>query len=339
MVLALNPTSSPQPSAPTATSATQQTRSAGQPAHTITFTLVDASPTAIAVGENLQPGKANYFIGNDPSQWRTNIPTYGRVRYKNVYPGIDLVYYGNQRQVEYDFVVAGGADPNQIKFQISGADQLRIDDAGDLVLKVGSGELKFQAPAIYQESNGQRTPISGRYQVDGNEQIVFEVDKHDGSKPLVIDPVLAYSTYLGGRSADDAYAIGLDSIGNLYLAGNTSSPDFPLAVGTVPSSNTNPMYVAKLDVSGSNLLYATYIAGSVADSPHSMNGDCRRYGLHHGYNRVPKFSHRQPLPGKAVRVCRCVHFRAEPGWSDSAILYLPGRLLRPESGRHRARSE
>ncbi len=271
MVLAINPSSSPQPSAPTAARAKQQTRPAAQPAHTITFTLVDASPTAIAVGENVQPGKANYFIGNDPSKWRTNIPTYGRVRYKNVYAGIDLVYYGNQRQVEYDFVVAGGADPGQIKFQISGADQLRIDDAGDLVLKVGSGELKFQAPAIYQESHGQRTAISGRYRVDGNEQIVFEVDKHDGSKPLVIDPVLVYSTYLGGRSSDQVQAIGLDSIGNLYLAGNTNSPDFPLAVGTaVPSTNTNPMFVAKLDVSGSNLLYADYIAGSVADSPQSI---------------------------------------------------------------------
>jgi HYDIN/CFA65/VesB-like, Ig-like domain/Protein of unknown function (DUF1573)/Beta-propeller repeat/Abnormal spindle-like microcephaly-assoc'd, ASPM-SPD-2-Hydin len=278
MVLALAPSSNSQPTTATPTVAAhtaspvsaKQAAPASQKPKTVSFTLVGASSNATPVGENLQPGKANYFIGSDHSKWRTNIPTYARVRYKNVYPGIDLVYYGNQRQVEYDFVVAAGADPSQIKFNVTGADTLAIDESGDLALKVGNGQLKFKAPAIYQETGSQRSAISGSYRVNGNQQVVFDVDKHDSSKPLVIDPVLVYSTYVGGRSDDEVSDMGIDSIGNLYLNGYTTSPDFPLAVDNVPNTNSQPIFVAKLDVSGSTLLYADYIAGSYYDSPHSM---------------------------------------------------------------------
>jgi Beta-propeller repeat len=233
--------------------------------HAVTFTLMNSTPQTTAVGENQQPGKANYFIGSDPSKWQRNVPTYGQVRYKSVYPGIDLVYYGKNRQVEYDFDIAAGADASQIKFQVTGADSMSIDASGNLTLKVGTGQLQFLAPAVYQMVNGQRTPVAGSYQVNGKE-ITFQLASHDSSKPLVIDPVLVYSTYLGGRSDDQAVAVGVDSTGNTYIVGQTQSTDFPLASATnLPSTNSDPIFVSKMDVSGSNLLYADYIAGSAND--------------------------------------------------------------------------
>jgi Abnormal spindle-like microcephaly-assoc'd, ASPM-SPD-2-Hydin/Beta-propeller repeat len=234
--------------------------------HAVTFALMNSTAQTTAVGENQQPGKANYFIGSDPSKWQRNVPTYGQVRYKSVYPGIDLVYYGKNRQVEYDFDVAAGADASQIKFQVTGADSMSIDASGNLTLKVGTAELQFLAPAVYQVVNGQRSPVAGSYQVNDKE-ITFQLASHDSSKPLVIDPVLVYSSYLGGRANDQAVAVGVDSTGNTYIVGQTQSTDFPLASTTnVPSTNRDPIFVAKLDVSGSNLLYADYIAGSANDN-------------------------------------------------------------------------
>lgn len=289
MVLALKPTSSTPPASTTASTATGSTASnssnaavatTGQSStasksattkHVVQFTLLNAAANPVAVGENPQPGQANYFVGNKRSKWHTGIPMYGQVRYQNVYPGIDLVYYGNHRQVEYDFDLAVGADPSQIKFQVTGADSLSISDSGDLVMTVGTGQLEFKAPAIYQEVNGKKTQVAGQYQVNGNE-IDFAVADHDSSKPLVIDPVLVYSTYLGGRGNDYGIAIGVDSTGNAYITGNTSSPDFPLSSsGTVTNStNSDPLFVAKLDVSGATILYADYIEGSSEEDPQAL---------------------------------------------------------------------
>lgn len=277
MVLGLKASSVTTPAASAVTpSAKTISASSAKPAaattnRSVSFNLVNAAEQPTAVGEKQQPGIANYFIGKDETKWVTHVPTYGQVRYKSVYPGIDLVYYGHDRQVEYDFVVAPKADASQIKFQVTGADQLSIADSGDLVLKVGTGQLEFQAPAIYQEVNGQRTPVAGQYRVQGN-QIVFDVASHDTSKALVIDPVLSYSTYLGGRAQDNATAVGVDSAGNAYILGNTSSPDFPLSggFGTANGGNSDPMFVASFDVSGANLLYADYISGSSSDDPAAM---------------------------------------------------------------------
>jgi hypothetical protein len=226
------------------------------------FKLVGAKSNPEVVGENPQPTKANYFIGNDPKKWRTNVATYGQVRYKNVYPGIDLVYYGNHRQVEYDFDVAPGADASQIQFDIKGADKLSVDGKGDLVLKKGTGELHFQAPIVYQESKGQRAKVAGSYSVSGSSRVGFSVAAHDSAKALVIDPVLVYSTFLGGRSEEQAYGIAIDSIGNAFVTGITTSPDFPLAtLGDLTATQTR-VFLAKLDVSGTTLLWADYISGT-----------------------------------------------------------------------------
>ena len=232
---------------------------------TLQFHLLGANQNPKVVGEDLQPGRVNYFLGRDSSQWRTNLPTYGKIRYKSVYPGIDLLYYGNHQQLEYDFAVAPGADPRQIQFEIKGASETALDDEGNLVVSTNGAKLHFQTPVIYQESNGRRLPVNGGYTMKDASHIGFQVANFDASKPLVIDPVLVYSTYLGGSGSDQPTGIAVDNSGNVYIAGYTDSIDFPLAaLGSLPSA-TDHIFVAKLDSTGSNRIYADYIGGNSDD--------------------------------------------------------------------------
>ncbi len=232
---------------------------------TLQFHLVGANANPVVVGEDLQPGRVNYFFGKDRTKWHTNVPTYGKVRYKNVYPGIDLIYYGNHQQLEYDFAVAPGADPQQIQFEIKGAKQTAVDQQGNLVLGTQASNLHFQSPVVYQESNGQRVAIAGGYAMKDASHIGFQLAGYNSSKPLVIDPVLVYSSYVGGSGDDEASGIAVDSTGSVYIAGYTDSANFPLAaLGSLPA-NTYHAFVAKMDPSGSNLVYADYIGGSSDD--------------------------------------------------------------------------
>jgi hypothetical protein len=170
----------------------------------IRLNLVGANPNPAVAGENLQPGKVNHFIGKDPKKWQTNVPTYQQVRYTGVYPGIDLVYYGNQARVEHDFIVAPGADPRQIQMEIQGADRLSLAANGDLVLHKGSDEVRLQAPILYQPFHGMQFPVTGQYKVQNSTHVSFTVGQYDKTMPLVIDPVLVYSTFLGGVADDEA---------------------------------------------------------------------------------------------------------------------------------------
>ena len=232
---------------------------------TLQFKLLGAAQNPAVIGENLQPGRVNYFIGRDPSKWHANVPTYASVRYKNVYPGIDLVYYGNHRQLEYDFAISPGADPGRIQFEITGASQIALDAEGNLVVQTVGGELHFQSPTVYQESRGLRVPISGTYVVNDPTHIAFQVAQYDSSKPLVIDPVLVYSTFLGGSGDNQATGIAVDGTGSVYVSGYTDSTDFPLAtLGSLPAGATH-VFVAKLDSTGSNLVYADYVGGNGQD--------------------------------------------------------------------------
>ena len=237
---------------------------------TLQFRLLGAAQNPAVTGENPLPGRVNYFIGRDPAKWHTNVPTYARVRYQNVYPGIDLVYYGNHRQLEYDFAVAPGADASQIQFEVTGADHIELDAEGNLVLQTGAGELHFQSPVIYQESQGLRVPVAGTYVVNNATHVSFHVSRYDSGKPLVIDPVLVYSTYLGGSGDDQPSGIAVDTAGSVYVAGYTDSTDFPLAVlGTLPAGATH-IFVAKLDPTGSNLVYADYVGGNSQDYGYAL---------------------------------------------------------------------
>lgn len=231
----------------------------------IRFQLIGSAPNPQVVGENQQPGVVNYFIGNDPAQWHRNVPTYGQIRYKNVYPGIDLIYYGNHQQLEYDFAVGPKADPRQIKFAITGARNIHVAPDGTLVLGTNNGELHFQAPVIYQEHNGRRVPVKGNFSVSGTNRIGFQLAQYDSTQPLVIDPVLLYSTYLGGSGDDQPAGIAVDASGNVYVGGSTDSSDFPgSTLGSIPAG-VDHAFVAKLDATGSNLIYADYLGGSGGD--------------------------------------------------------------------------
>jgi hypothetical protein len=232
---------------------------------TLQFKLLGAARNPAVIGENQQPGIVNYFLGKDPTKWLTNVPTYGRVRYKNVYPGIDLVYYGNHQQLEYDFAVSPGADPSKIQFEITGANQIDLDEQGNLVLQTVNGELRFQSPVIYQESRGLRVPVSGAYVVNDPTHISFHVAQYDSNKPLVIDPVLLYGTYLGATGSDQAAGIAVDSTGSVYIAGYTDSVDFTVTTFGSPAASSNHIFVTKLDPTGSSLVYADYLGGNSDD--------------------------------------------------------------------------
>ena len=339
------------PSAPSAKSA------ASAPAF-LRMKLVGSNPAAKISGASELPGKSNYFIGNDPKKWRTNVPTFAQVKYTDVYPGIDLVYYGNHQQLEYDFIVSPGAEPSTIRLAFPGlgsraerrhpersegsalfvsstrghvppsaassapsaksaavpsasipesgirnpesspwprpslsspsvpsvlsvvnssvssaAVPPRIDAGGDLVLDGDGTELRLRKPIVYQNVNGARREISGSYVLESRNDatlVSFHLGAYDKTKPLVVDPVLVYSTYLGGSVADSGNGIAVDSSGSAYITGSTNSLNFPTTSDAVQSglggsTATNDAFVSKLDPSGASLVYSTYLGGSGED--------------------------------------------------------------------------
>src|SRR2546425_5612407 len=239
------------------------------------MTFAGANPMPRLAGLRELPGKANYFIGNDPTKWRTNVSTYAKVRYDDLYPGIDLVYYGNQRQLEYDFVVRPGANPSRIVLGVRGADRLEVDAQGDLVLHTAVGPIRERKPVIYQEIDGDRKEIPGAYVLTGRHQVGFRVAAYDASQPLVIDPVLVYSTYLGGSGLDQGFGIAVDASGNAYVTGLTASTDFPTTTGAfrTTSGGSQDVFVTKLNPAGSALVYSTYIGGSGDDGGFGISVD------------------------------------------------------------------
>src|SRR5690348_3458752 len=171
--------------------------------------LAGASPNPQLSGLDELAGKSNYFIGHDPHKWHSNIPTYRRVQYRGVYPGIDLVYYGNQRQLEYDFVLAPLADPTQIELRFTGAKQLRLDAAGNLVVELAGGQVIEHAPQVYQEIGGERRPLAGGYVLHPGQRVGFKLARYDRQRAVIIDPGLVYSTYLGGSGFDEGNGIAV----------------------------------------------------------------------------------------------------------------------------------
>jgi hypothetical protein len=250
--------------------------------------LLGATAAAGVEGVDQLPGHSDYFIGRDPSLWRTNVANYAKVKYPGVYPGVDLVYYGNQRQLEFDFVVAPHADPKAISMAFDGARGVRVEPAtGDLVVDSGNGDIRLHKPVIYQKAAAQPVQlfeapnrlVDGRFVTKGRHQVAFEIGAYDASQTLVIDPTLIYSTYLGGAvptltfpdTDDDSYGgIAVDSSGNAYVTGDTDCYDFPVAGNPFQPTHAvttgdSDAFVTKFSADGSTLIYSTFLGGTNDD--------------------------------------------------------------------------
>jgi hypothetical protein len=245
---------------------------------TLALQLEGATPRA-ARPEGTLPGVSNYFVGNDPRAWRTRVPHYARVRYEQVYPGIDVVYYGAGGALEYDFLVAAGADPARIRLRYEGADRLRIDDAGNLRLEVAGGEVVHHKPVSYQVVDGVKHAVESAFRVvqeAGRAIVSFELGAYDARLPLTIDPVLSYASYLGGTNNNESVgAMAVDAAGAVYLAGFTNSIDFPVTGGAFQGTKgaTFDCFVAKINPAGTALEYATYLGGGSSEAALSLRID------------------------------------------------------------------
>ena len=253
--------------------------------------LLGANSVAGANASEPHPGVVSYFIGNNPKNWRSGIPTYGKVSYPQIYPGVDLVFYGNQRQLEYDFVVAPGADPSRIAWQIEGG-RPRVDAEGNLALHVPNAPVSFKRPVLYQMDGDRRTRVAGSFVVAGK-QVRFRLGGYDHAKPLVIDPVLSYASYLAGSGTDNigrnldngpngtSQGLAVDSAGSVYVTGYTYSIDFPTKnayQSAPPTKQVSPgtwdsAFVTKFSPDGSSLVYSTYLGGDVNDEGYAIAVD------------------------------------------------------------------
>ncbi|MFI5069954.1 MAG: SBBP repeat-containing protein [Terriglobales bacterium] len=296
-------------------------RAAGKQNSVVGMSLENANGDPIIDSQDQLPGKSNYFIGNDPAQWHRNIPQFARVRYREVYPGINLVYYGSQGKLEYDFEVAPGADPQQIALRYRGADRLQLTPSGDLDIATGSGEVQLQTPRMYQNVGNQRRAVAGKFVLRGSNRVGFDLGPYDRSRALIIDPVLSYSTYLGGTGSESCSAIeqaqlgiataqftpgcpaiAVDSAFRTYIAGATTSVDFPgvsagsgfqKCLDTAPANPVTPVspspcptgltnsdvFVARLNATGTAVDFATYLGGSGSDVTAGMAVD-QNFNVH-----------------------------------------------------------
>lgn len=254
----------------------KELRRADQSAKTSVLRLhfAGANSAAAISGLGRLPGRTDYFIGNDPKSWRTGVPSYAQVAYHGIYPGIDAVFYGNQKQMEYDLRVSPGAKPTSIALDVEGASALSVDASGNLMMRVADADVILTKPVAYQDLNGQRREIAANYVIDAGNRVTFSIGGYDTTKPIVIDPVLDYSTYLGGSAGnstfgltDFGYGIAVDSSGDAYVAGQTFSLKFPTTAGgytTSPlASNPNgAVFVTEMNPAGTAEVYSTYLIGS-----------------------------------------------------------------------------
>ena len=230
--------------------------------------LVGANRSSAVNGMDELPGKSSYFMGRDPNRWHSEIPNYARVQYRDVFPGVDLVYYGHQGRLEYDFVLAPGADPSRIRIAFQGAQKLKLEN-GDVVVKIAGGDVRLHQPVLYQRHGEEKTAVDGRFVLANQREVAFAVGAYDKREALVIDPSLVYSTYLGGKNLEKALGVAADSQGNAYVTGSTASADFPITASAMRQklhSADTSAFVAKLNPMGTALVYSTYLGGSNSDA-------------------------------------------------------------------------
>jgi hypothetical protein len=245
---------------------------------TLQMKMAGASSTAQVTGTDQLPGKSNYFIGNDPAQWRRGVPQFARVRYENVYPGINLVFYGNQGHLEYDFQVAPGADPSQAELEFSGANKLEIIN-GSLLIAGENGSVEFDAPSMYQEIDGRRQPVQGAFVRRAANRVGFSIGTYDHSRELIIDPILNFSTFFGGSGDEHNTSVAVDGSLNIYLSGSTTSPNLPASANALQKTlvGAENVYIAKIQPPLGSipaaLMELTYLGGSGSDYPVGIGVD------------------------------------------------------------------
>jgi chitodextrinase len=243
----------------------QKAQSAKTVCAVVRMHMVGANSNAELAASDKLPGQTNYYIGNDPKKWQSGVSHYGRVTYKNIYPGIDMAFHGQQRQVEFDFIVAPGANPKPIELGLAGEHRLGRDASGNLLLSTSAGDLVLRKPVAYQDGDGHRQIVDATFVVNSKSEVRFALGPYDHSRELVIDPALSYATYLGGGIEDEALAIAVDGSGSAYVAGQTNSLNFPSPGGTVSSLGGFDAFVTKLSPSGSSLVYTTLLGGTGND--------------------------------------------------------------------------
>jgi alpha-tubulin suppressor-like RCC1 family protein len=270
-------------------------------AATVRMQFRDANAQARVRGDAVLPGKVNYFTGSDPAQWRAGVATYGRVRVEELYSGVNLVYYGNQQLLEYDFDIAPGTDPAVIAIQFDGTDKITVNSRGELILSLPGGEIRQPRPLIYQMIGGVRKEIAGGYRLMDAHTVGFAVGAYDHSRPLIIDPVLGFSTYFGGTAGEAAWAVALDQNGNIYITGETFSPKLFTNKWTLGPAfgSYSPYYhggryagdafVAKLSNSGKTLYYLTYLGGNSNDRAAAIAVDTAGNAYVTGYTDSTNF--------------------------------------------------
>lgn len=240
--------------------------------------LVGGNSLAQVSASSQLPGKSNYFLGNDPSKWHADVPHFARVAYQDVYPGVNLAFHGAQRQTEFDFVVAPGANPAPIAFHFTGSQGIKTDDSGNLIISSTAGNVQLHKPVAYQEQNGARQLVDASFVLKADNQVAFELGSYDRSRELVIDPSVsvAYSTYLGGSGADEGQGIAVDGSGNAYITGQTASADFPVKPnpGAFQTTRKGVMNVFVTQITASGTLgYSTYVGGTKSDSGNGIAVD------------------------------------------------------------------
>ncbi|HEX9961219.1 MAG TPA: SBBP repeat-containing protein, partial [Pyrinomonadaceae bacterium] len=299
----------------------------------------DAPKTA---GLDETESKSNYLIGNDSARWQADVPNYAKVRYEQVYNGVDLVYYGNNRRLEYDFLVRPDADPNQIKLKFDGVKSAKIDkQSGDLLLETEVGTLRQHAPIVYQNIDGERKEIASAYEIQNSKfkiqnsesesfTVSFKLAAYDKSKELVIDPILAYGSYLGGTVFDEGRAIAVDAGGNAYIVGTAASRDFPTTAGTIkpvmlpredaPNSYWYDAFVTKVNPTGTAIVYSTYFGGRNGNETGSgVAVDAQGNALISGSTMSPDFPLVNPLSSTYNNID--MNFAAKLNSTGSAIIY------------------
>ena len=240
--------------------------------------LLGADPDAEGVGLEPTGAKTNYYIGTDPAKWRTNVPSFRKVQFEKVYPGIDLLYYGATQpgaKLEYDFVVEPGADPSRIELEFDGYEEISVGTGGDLLLSGPAGLFRQLRPEVYQPGREGRSEVEGRFLLAAGGRVRFALGDYDRSRTLVIDPGFEYSTFFGGNGDDQAFGIEVDSQGNAYITGFTASTNLATSAGAEQTSlrGSTDAFIASINPDGSALRWSTYLGGRGRDQAWDISVD------------------------------------------------------------------